>query len=282
MNDDLPGTLKHQSPSELARQRFFAVERAPTFLCEWQRVLFVHYEVEPSFLQREVPFELELFEGKAVVSVVAFTMRQFRPHWGQGLTKWLFLPVATNRFFNVRTYVRHQDEPGVYFITQWLSHPFCLLGRLPGLLLPWHWGRMTYQHAHEIGRLTGQVVGNHGRRLTYSARLAPNSVFVPPPSGSLAEFAMERYTAFALRGGHEVSFRVWHEPWPQCSIQIEVKDACLLSQTGDWHRHASFAGANYTVGCKEVLMGRVRQIQSGRGRRLQPGRSVLSAFYDMP
>ena len=87
MNHVLPGTLRHQSPSELARQRFIAVESAPTFLCEWQRVLFVHYEVDQSLLQREVPFELELFEGKAVVSLVAFTMRRFRPHWGGLLTK---------------------------------------------------------------------------------------------------------------------------------------------------------------------------------------------------
>src|SRR4029077_5223142 len=127
------------------------------------------------------------------------------------------------------------------------------------------------------------VVGNQGTRLTYSATLAPNSVFVPPATGSLAEFAMERYTAFALRGGNEVIFRVWHEPWLQSSIQIEVRDTFLLPQTGDWHRHARLAGANYTsVGCKEVWMGRVRQIRSGRAWRCHPGRRVLSAFYDMP
>jgi uncharacterized protein len=282
MNDVLPGTPSHRSPSELAYQRFLAIERTPAFLCEWQRALFVHYEVEPSLLQRDVPFALELFKGKAVASLVAFTMRRFRPHWGGGLTKWLFQPAATNHFFNIRTYVRHQDEPGVYFITQWLSHPFCLLGRLPLLRLPWHWGRMAYQHAHETGRLTGQVVGKQGTRLTYSATLAPSSALVPPTTGSLAEFAMERYTAFALRGGNEVSFRVWHEPWPQSPIQVEVKDTFLLPQTGGWHRHARLVGANYTVGCKEVWMGRVRQIHSSRARRHHPGRSVLSAFYDMP
>ena len=282
MNDLLPETLRHRSSSELARQRFVAVERAPTFLCEWRRVLFAHYEVEPSLLQREVPFELELFEGKAVASLVAFTMRRFRPHWGGELTKWLFLPAATNHFFNVRTYVRHHDEPGVYFMTQWLSHPLCLLGRLPGLRLPWRWGQMAYQHAHETGHLTGQVVGNRGTRLTYSATLALNPVFVPSAAGSMADFAMERYTAIALRGSHEVIFRVWHEPWPQCPIQIQVKDACLLPQTGDWHRHACLAGANYTLGCKEVWLGRARRIHSGRARRLRTSRSVLRAFYDLP
>jgi uncharacterized protein YqjF (DUF2071 family) len=282
MNDVLSGTLRRQSSSELARQRFVAVERTPTFLCEWRRVIFVHYEADRSLLQREVPFELELFEGRAVVSLVAFTMRRFRPHRGGALTKWLFLPAATNHFFNIRTYVRHHNEPGVYFITQLLSHPFCLLGRLPRLRLPWHWGRMDYQHAHETGRLTGQVAGNQGTRLTYSATLAQKVVFVPPATGSLAEFTMERYTAFALRGGKEVSFRVWHEPWPQCPIQIDVKDACLLHQTGDWHRHACLAGANYTIGCNEVWMGRVRQIHPGLRGRLRTSRGVLSAFYDMP
>src|SRR5438034_7471425 len=126
-----------QTPSVLARSRFLAIDGQPLFLCEWQNVLFVHYQVNPAILQSHVPFELELFDGTALISLVAFTMQRFRPRRGGRLTEWLFLPIATNSFFNVRTYVRHAGESGAYFMSQWLSHPLCVLGHLPNLRLPW-------------------------------------------------------------------------------------------------------------------------------------------------
>lgn len=253
-----------RSLSEIARARFLASERRPLFLCEWPRVLFINYEVEPAILQPQVPFELELFDGKAIVSLAAFTMRRFRPNRGGLLGAWTFLPAARNSFLNVRAYVRHHDEPGVYFMTQWLSHPFCLLGRLPMLRLPWHLGRMRYDFRHESGRLSGHLSGARGRSLAIAATLPLNPQFTPADPNSVAEFAMERYAAFALCGGQEVVFRVWHKPWPQCAVEVEVQDAGLLAQSGDWYGQARFAGASYTIGCNEVWMGRVRAIAASR------------------
>ncbi|MBI4657553.1 MAG: DUF2071 domain-containing protein [Verrucomicrobia bacterium] len=268
--------------SGLARQRFLAAEGKPAFLCEWPRALFVHYKLDPAALQPQVPFALELFEGKAIVSLAAFTMRRFRPRRSGKFGEWLFRPAATNHFFNVRAYVHHGGEPGVYFISQWLSHPLCLLGRLPGLQLPWHLGRMRYAHSHEVGRLTGHVLGVLGGSLNYRAVLPSDARFAAASPGSLAEFATERYTAFALRGSREVVFRVWHEPWPQCPVEAEVKDAGLLQQSGDWHYGAQLAAANYAIGCREVWMGRVRAIPRPGGPKSQLSRSVSSAFYEMP
>lgn len=262
MTNTITSIAHPQTPSGLARSRFLVNEGRPLFLCEWPRVLFVHYEMEPAILHPQVPFELELFEHKAIVSLVAFTMRRFRPQRGGRLAEWLFLPAAVNSFFNVRTYVRHDGEPGTYFMTQWLSHPLCLLGRLPGLRLPWKWGRMICKHAHETGRLAGSVFGRSDTWLSYTGRVLPDASFAPALPGSLAEFAMERYTAFALRASKEVVFRVWHAPWLQCAVEAEIEDAGLLAQSGNWHRGARFAGANYTIGCSEVWMGRVRPIHS--------------------
>ena len=262
MHDSVCRTHAGVTISATARQRFLKEERAPLFRCEWPRVLFVNYEIEPAILQPQVPFELELFNGRAIVSIAAFTMRRFRPNRGGKFGEWIFSPAAKNSFLNVRTYVCHHNEPGVYFMTQWLSQPFCLLGRLPTLRLPWHLGRMRYDFRHEGGRMRGHVDGAGGRTLAITAALPMGSHFEPAGPGSVAEFAMERYTAFALRAGKEVVFRVWHEPWPQCAVDVEVKDTSLLALSGDWYEHAHFAGANYTIGCDEVWMGRVRTLVS--------------------
>src|SRR5947208_3021713 len=84
----------------------------PIFRSDWLRSLFIHYEVEPAALQPQVPFELDLFGGRAYVSLVAFTMARLRPAIGGRMTAWAVSPIATHPFLNVRTYVRHAGEPG--------------------------------------------------------------------------------------------------------------------------------------------------------------------------
>src|SRR5256885_10818346 len=95
------------SLSEAARARLLSVRAEPLFIADWDRVLMMHYEVDPLRLQRAVPFELDLHEGRAFVSVVAFTLRGMRPRIGGRLSAWLMRPIATHEFLNVRTYVRH-------------------------------------------------------------------------------------------------------------------------------------------------------------------------------
>lgn len=72
-------------------------------------------------LQRDVPFQLDLRERRAFVSLVAFTMSGIRPRFGGGLATWLFRPISTHDFLNVRRYVRHGGELGIHFLAEWLS-----------------------------------------------------------------------------------------------------------------------------------------------------------------
>ncbi len=58
----------------------------PLFLADWDRTLMLHYEIAPELLQPFVPFELDLWNGRAHVSLVAFTMRGLRPRRGGWIT----------------------------------------------------------------------------------------------------------------------------------------------------------------------------------------------------
>src|SRR5689334_8162859 len=84
----------------------------PLFFGDWTRALFIHYEVNAAELQQEVPFELDLWNGRAFVSLVAFTMERLRPRFWGKFGAWLFHPIATTRYLNVRTYVRRGNEIG--------------------------------------------------------------------------------------------------------------------------------------------------------------------------
>src|SRR3954454_24001483 len=93
--------------SAQARAAFLAAEGAPLFRANWLRTVFIHFAVEPARLQPLVPFELDLFEGEAYVSLVAFSLERMRlGPLPESLCKWLLRAVSPCRFLNVRTYVR--------------------------------------------------------------------------------------------------------------------------------------------------------------------------------
>ena len=65
-----------------ARRRLLSRRAEPLFFADWNRAVFVHYEVDPRALQRDVPFPLDLCKGRAYVSLVAFTMQGMRLRFG--------------------------------------------------------------------------------------------------------------------------------------------------------------------------------------------------------
>ena len=225
----------------------------PLFFSRWDRAVFVHSEADPVTLQRQVPFELDLWEGRAFVSLVAFTMRRLRPVVGGSVGEWLLKPIGTHGFLNVRTYVRHRDETGIYFLAEWLSNRLSVhLGPLT-FGLPYQYGRTDYDHHRDEGQIRGQVSAGD-RNLLYEAP-SPPSQLECSEEASLTEFLLERYTAFTQHGKRRQLFRVWHEPWLQTPIDIDIKSDDLLTSTGTWWGDAQLIGANYSPGV-EVWMGR--------------------------
>lgn len=242
--------------SEAAKERLLSVKWEPLLLADWERVLMLHYAVEPEVLQPYVPFTLDTRDGLAYVSLVAFTMRGMRFRRGGKIGAWLLKPISTHEFLNVRTYVRHEGERGIHFLTEWLPNKLSVaLGR-PAFGLPYRLGRMDYQHDHEQGEIHGVVesVGSVAGTLAYNGEV--KGAFNPSPVASLTEFLLERYTAFTCWGSFKRLFRVWHEPWQQCTAEIHVAENSLSHLTGKWANHARYIGANYSPGATGVWMSR--------------------------
>ncbi len=239
---------QRETLSELARERLLSLRHEPLFLADWERVLMIHYEVDPGLLRRIVPFPLDLWDGRAFVSAVAFTMRRMRPRWGGPLANWVFQPLSTHRFLNLRTYVVRDGEPGIYFLAEWLSNRLSVaLGpRMFGL--PYRFGRLDYQHEHERSTISGTVRDSSGRRsFAYHACL-DSAEPCPCEAGSPDEWLMERYTAFTHVCGKSRFFRVWHPPWPQIKARVAVTGQSLLEADWDLFRTARVIGGNYSPG----------------------------------
>jgi uncharacterized protein YqjF (DUF2071 family) len=242
----------------------------PLFLADWMRVLMMHFEIDPEALQRHVPYELDLHNGRAFVTLVAFTMENMRPRRGGKLGAWLFRPIATHDFLNVRTYVRHHGEPGIHFLTEWLSSWLAVQFGPRTFSLPYRHGRIRYDHDWLRGEIRGHVEDVKSESLfAYRAeagRGAPmqpkhagpeaSAPFAPCEHGSLDEWLMERYTAFNAVAGRRKFFRVWHPPWPQVPVAVAIEDLSLLEENWPWFKTARLSGANYSPGIREVWMGR--------------------------
>jgi uncharacterized protein len=241
--------------SDEGRARLLSVRGEPLFFAAWERALFIHYEIDAEILQRELPFELDLRDGKAFVSLVAFTMRNMRPRIGGKLGALLFKPIATHSFLNLRTYVKCNGEPGICFIAEWLSS--WLSARLgpPIYGLPYRFAKIDYRHAHEENKLLGRVESPRGGQFIYKAKLSDVS-FAACENNSLDEFLLERYTAFNWRNKTRRFFRVWHPPWPQMRVSVSISDYLLLIKNFPWFRSAKLVSANFSPGFNKVWMGR--------------------------
>jgi len=269
------------------KRRLMSGKGEPLLFADWERALFMHFEVDACALQSEVPFRLDLREGKAYVSLVAFTMRRLRPRLGGRLAEWCFKPIATHELLNLRTYVRHCGESGIYFLAEWIPNQLSAFLGPRTFGLPYRLGRLNYGHRHEEGILNGRVERTLREAeppgLIYEAHLhggsnsrEENPFGVCAPA-SLDEFLLERYTAFTRQGSRARLFRIWHPPWLQKPVEVSLLDDSLLRSSGSWAQAAKLVRANYSPGVQNVWMGRPRKVETCR-----ESHSILSGFYQMP
>jgi len=231
---------------------------------QWPCVLFLHYRIAPELLRLHVPrdFELELYDNSAWLTLVALTMRNFRPCRLFSIPGWLLRLRGEQRFLNVRTYVRHGRRRGAFFLWGWLSRPLGLPSPDQPFGLPCGFADVTYDHQHERGELSGTVRA-HERRFSYSASLPTGAPFSLPASGSLAEFTLECYNGFySHRGGPRV-FRAWHDPWRATAVNVALHDESLL-RTLICFQGARFATAHYAPGLFDVGLGSSRKLETPR------------------
>ena len=80
----------------------------------WSNLVFIHQEVDANSLKKLIPspLELDLYNGKAYISFVAFLMKDIKPF---GLPAMPYFDSMQE--FNLRTYVKYKDQSAVYFFS---------------------------------------------------------------------------------------------------------------------------------------------------------------------
>ncbi len=177
----------------------------------WYHLLFAHWRVEARKLAQllPAPLELDLFHGEAWVGVVPFGMKRVAPR-GLPVLPWIskFLEL------NVRTYVRHQGKPGVYFFSLDAANALAVeIAR--------RWYRLNYLRARMELFERGGWIEYRSQRTDRRAsdaqlelRYQPLGLPFLASLGSLESFLTDRFRLFTARDGVAQCAEIHHGPWP--------------------------------------------------------------------
>jgi hypothetical protein len=199
--------------------------RFPFLTAHWRDLIVVNYEVDPSTLATYLPVgtELDLWEGKALVSLVAF---QFLD------TRVLGLPIPFHRNFeevNLRFYVKRMDrgelKRGVVFIKELVPRP--VIAAVANFVYGENYMCVPMSHAIESSGNT-RTVSYGWESGTTTNRVSAELPGLPLPlePGSEAEFILEHYWGYVRQSEsktseYEVTHPAWRY-WDRAHIDMEV------------------------------------------------------------
>lgn len=184
----------------------------------WSKLLFAHWPVRAEAIREHIPqmLEIDTFEGSAWIGVVPFAMRKVFPRFTfevPGMSNFLEL--------NVRTYVKKNGLPGVYFFSLDCSNPIAVLLARRLFFLPYFNARMKLS-------LSGGLVQYHSLRSgcgsVFDATYTPTGPVFESTNGSIEQFLTERYCLYSVDGnGNCYRGNIHHARWPLQHAEAEIR-----------------------------------------------------------
>lgn len=194
----------------------------------WRSLLFVHWRVPVAEVRPLIPtgLELDTYEGDAFVGLVLFTMPMVKP----------FVPFPGAFAFhetNVRTYVRRNGRPGVWFFS--LDAASSLAVRAARFVF-----HLPYFRADMELVQRGDEISYHSERrwppptpATCRVRCRIGENIGVAAAGTLEHFLVERYTLYsASPKGAILRGEVEHVPYPLRRAEVLELDESLLAAAG--------------------------------------------------
>lgn len=180
---------------------------------EWNNLIMANYEVEPSVLQPYLPkhTELDLFEGKCYVSLVAFMFNN---------TKVLGIKIPFHVDFeevNLRFYVKRivngECRRGVVFIKEIVSKP--AISFVANALYNENYETMQTAHYHSSENTDTRYTYLWGKNKSNlnSISFLTNGNKSPLQKGSKEEFITEHYWGYAGNENETTEYEVQHPAW---------------------------------------------------------------------
>jgi uncharacterized protein YqjF (DUF2071 family) len=202
----------------------------------WHDLLFAHWPLDVRALRAKVPpaFDIDVFDGTAWLSIVPFHMTNVAPR-GVPAFPW----ISEFPELNVRTYVRVDDKPGVYFFSLDAGNVLAVHAARSLLNLPYYSAAMSVTP-------NGGTIHYDSRRdersstAIFTANYRPAAPSFEAVSGSLEYFLTERYCLYNLdRRGAPYRLEIHHPPWALQPAVAEFARNTMADAAGLFLPHIS-------------------------------------------
>jgi uncharacterized protein YqjF (DUF2071 family) len=185
----------------------------------WYHLLFAHWRVESRKLAQLVPapLELDLYRGEAWVGIVPFGMKRVAPRRLPALP-WIskFLEL------NVRTYVRHQGKPGVYFFSLDAANPLAVEIARRWYGLNYLRAKMSLEERAGWIEYRSERTDPRASDAKLELRYQPLGLPFLASRGTLESFLVDRYRLFTALEGVARCAEIHHGPWPLQRARADV------------------------------------------------------------
>lgn len=189
----------HHRPWELPKGKW-------QYYQEWNDALFLHFEVDFSLLRQHVPQNLNIdsFEGKYYVSVVAFKMEKIRP---RNLPSVGF--ISDFYEINVRTYINNDDKQGVYFLNIEAEKQLSAFVARTLSGLPYEKSKIKRSTKSYSNR-------NAEKKFSLVANFEPHEKIQNKTALDL--WLTERYCLYLVKDQNTLRYEIHHAEWPLHSV----------------------------------------------------------------
>jgi len=191
----------------------------------WRSLLFLHWPVPLDVLRPLVPVGLQIdhYDGVAYVGVVPFAMEGVRNAWWPKWASMTFLET------NVRTYVYHGSQPGVYFLSLDAASRLAVWGARN------LWGLPYYHAAMKLTRTGDQInyeTARPGGKVRHKVSYQIGAELGASQPGTIEHFFLERYLLFLEHRGTLYSGQVHHAPYPAYDVKLLDYEDSLVTASG--------------------------------------------------
>jgi uncharacterized protein len=194
----------------------------------WYHLLFAHWPVEPSAIDRLLPPPLRAHrrDGAAWLGITPFAVAALRLH-GTAPLPW----VSWFPELNVRTYVEVDGKPGIYFFSLDAARRAAVAAARRSYRLPYFHARMRIRQTGTEIRYESERVDRSGPPAGFRARYRPTGPHTDDPLG---RWLAERYCLYVVDERHRVlRGEIHHPPWPLQPAQAELERNEMAAPLGE-------------------------------------------------
>ena len=202
---------------------------------QWRELAYIHWRYDASVVQALLPkgLEVDTFDGSAWVGLIPFSMRNISFPGTPAIPYLGSFPEV-----NVRTYVKKDGIPGVWFFSLDVNRLLPALAARASYFLPYCWGSASHEVTSES--LTTTVKRRWPHVASTSIRVAIGDRIDQPDE--LSVFLSARWGLYSKGFGKGLRYApVDHETWILHTATLEyVNDTLVIAAglpapTGDAH-----------------------------------------------